>query len=228
MKQSSLFFTILLGLTLLGAQPTVAQTSILNSKHDLSSGSTSGGPKSTSTTEVCVFCHTPHSQSSTTVLWNRTASAATYTVYSSPSMEQTVPVPGSASKNCLGCHDGTVAFNSLLNNPGSGVGTAPTMSANAMTGWDSLGTNLSNDHPVGLVYATSQATDGYLRAASLVGTKVGVTNGTITLPLVGTTTANATLECTSCHDPHGAGAGTSIFLRKPNTGSQICFVCHNK
>ncbi|MFQ5797590.1 MAG: cytochrome c3 family protein [Bacteroidota bacterium] len=205
----------------------VSNAQISNSKHNLSSSSTTTGPKSTNTNEVCVFCHTPHSQSATTVLWNRTASGATYTVYSSPSMEQTVPQPGSASKNCLSCHDGTVAFNSLINSPGSGVGTPPTMSQAAMSGWDSLGTHLSNDHPVGLVYTTHQSTDSDLRAASLVNGKPVVQNGSITLPLVGTATATATLECTSCHDPHGV-TSVPLFQRVANTASQMCFTCHDK
>lgn len=204
----------------------VTNAQIRNSKHDLSSTSATTGPKSTNTNEVCVFCHTPHSQSSTTVLWNRTASAATYTVYSSSSMEATVPQPGNSSKNCLSCHDGTVAFNSLLNNPGSGVGTAPTMSKSAMSGWDSLGTVLSNDHPIGLTYATHQATDLDLRVASLSSSKPVVSFGGVTLPLDGTTTANGTVECTSCHDPHKTTNAT--FLRAANTASQLCFTCHNK
>lgn len=198
---------------------------IVTSKHNLASSSTNT-IKSTNTNEVCVFCHTPHSNQATTVLWNRTGSSATYSVYSSPSMEAAVSQPGSASKNCLSCHDGTVAFNSLLNNPGSGVGTAPTMSAASMTGYDSLGTNLTNDHPIGFVYSTHQATDAHLRAAAATGSKVTVAFGGVTLPLVGTTTANATLECTSCHDPHDGTNGQ--FKRVANTASQMCFTCHNK
>ncbi len=220
---------VLLGV-LIAAQISTAQ--IRNSYHDLSS---SGGQtiKSTNVDEVCVFCHTPHSQSSTTVLWNRTASAATYTVYTSPSMEQTPGQPGNASKNCLSCHDGTVAFNSLLNNPGRGVGTAPTMTASKMSGWDSIGVDLSNDHPVGFVYQTSYSSevtsgDNGLRTAALSGTKVVVSNSGISLPLEGSAVATATLECTSCHDPHKTGAGHPTFLRVANTGSQMCFTCHNK
>lgn len=206
-----------------------ADAQIRNSKHDLSSSSSSTGPGSTDLDQVCVFCHTPHSQSATTVLWNRTEGTG-YTSYSSPSMEQTISGPGSVSKNCLSCHDGVVAFNSLINSPGSGTGTAPTVSPATMTGWDSLGVDLTNDHPVGMAYATSQATDGYLRLQTTVGVKHGVTNidGTDTnrVPLYGTTLATATVECGSCHDPHVTGNGT--FLRMANTKSALCFTCHNK
>ncbi len=197
--------------------------SIRNSKHDLSSTSTTIGAKSTNVDELCVFCHTPHSNQSTTMLWNRTASSATYTVYTSPSMEAAGGQPGSASKNCLSCHDGTVAFNSLINSPG---GVTPTMTSATMSGVNSLGTDLSNDHPIGFVYSTHQGTDPHLRAASASGNKVTVSNGGVTLPLVGTTTANATMECTSCHDPHDGTKGQ--FKRVANSASQMCFTCHNK
>lgn len=207
----------------------VSNAQIRNSKHDLSSSSTTSGPKSTDLNEVCVFCHTPHSNQATTLLWNRTASSATYTVYSSPTMEAAVPQPGGASKNCLSCHDGTVAFNSLINSPGSGAGTLPTVSPARMdtTGFAGLGTRLSNDHPVSFVYATHQGTDGDLRAATLVSGKPAVSFGGVTLPLSGTTTTDAKLECTSCHDPHGV-TGVGQFKRVANTASQMCFTCHIK
>ena len=205
----------------------VTNAQISGSAHDLS---TTGGDVTSSTTQKCVFCHTPHSQSATQYLWNRTASTAGYTMYSSPTMEQTISSPGDASKRCLSCHDGTVAYNSLINNPGSGAtGTAITMSENTMGGWDSLGVDLSNDHPIGMNYSTSQTADAGLRAgADGSGTKnATVTNGTVILPLSGHTYANATVECTSCHDPHNT-TGVTEFLRVPNTGSQICLTCHIK
>jgi predicted CXXCH cytochrome family protein len=181
--------------------------------------------------QVCVFCHTPHSNQSTAILWNRTATGATFTVYSSPTMEGTVPQPASASLRCLGCHDGTVALNSILNSPGSGPGTPPTVTPThidtAGTRLTRLGTDLGNDHPVSFVYATHQATDSKLRAASLVDGKPVVVSGAISLPLSGTATATATLECTSCHDPHGV-TGVPVFQRVANTASQLCFTCHVK
>lgn len=212
--------------SLLLVQVSIAQ--IRNSKHDLSSTSTTTGPKSTNLNETCIFCHTPHTNQTTTLLWNRNYSTATYATYSSATMEATVGQPSGGSKNCLSCHDGTVAFNSLINNVGSGVGTAPTMSAARIdtTGFGGLGTNLTNDHPVSFVYSTHQATDADLRAATTVSGKIVVTNAGVTLPLFGTSTANATMECTSCHDPHNTTNG--LFLQVANTGSQMCFTCHNK
>jgi predicted CXXCH cytochrome family protein len=212
----------------------IGSAQIRNSKHDLSFGSTTTGPKTTTSTytEVCVFCHTPHSTQSSSLLWNRTASSASYAVYSSPTMEQTVSQPGAVSKNCLSCHDGTITLASVVNNPGSGAGTAPVFTAPGKidtTGYTGLGTNLTNDHPIGFVYNTSRLTDADLRIETVAGTKVTVnaTSPTRSLTLYGTTAASATLECGSCHDPHGV-TGVSTFLRVSNSNSELCFTCHVK
>jgi hypothetical protein len=86
--------------------------------------------------EVCVYCHTPHGAgygSQLNVgfppLWNRAINSATaYTTYdaaSSPHFEQTSAntlagqIKG-VSLACLSCHDGTIAFDALINLPGSG------------------------------------------------------------------------------------------------------------
>jgi len=52
----------------------------VNTKHDLSAGSTgasikSQSPASGGTTEICVFCHTPHSASPDAPLWKPFESA---------------------------------------------------------------------------------------------------------------------------------------------------------
>ncbi len=109
---------------------------IVNSSHDMSSTSTTGGPKAVSNTQICYYCHTPHPETSTddpavtnpqggqTPLWNHYLSAkASYGVYSSPSFDALGTdiadlggaVAGSAavSNLCLSCHDGTVGVNTL-------------------------------------------------------------------------------------------------------------------
>lgn len=88
--------------------------------------------KVTGTSEVCVFCHSPHGTSSVVVgmvpLWNRLTSPNTiYTLYSAPNFEESgfdCGVPGCRPKGislaCLSCHDGTIAIDALVNAPGSG------------------------------------------------------------------------------------------------------------
>ncbi len=80
------------------------------------------------TTEVCVFCHTPHGGSSvdqdgSAPLWNRMLPDETgFSVYSSPHFEGSDIgfSPRGVSLACLSCHDGTIALDALVNSPGSG------------------------------------------------------------------------------------------------------------
>ena len=113
---------------------------IRNTKHNLSSLSAndtraSGAPAtlpdgstaSVNTSEVCVYCHTPHNASmqdaqgsALSPLWNRrvgkTAAGAdvAYTRYASTSLESGLPgAPDGSSKLCLSCHDGTIALGNV-------------------------------------------------------------------------------------------------------------------
>ncbi len=148
-----------------------AAEDVRNSKHNLS---TNPDILATGTTEVCVFCHTPHGGDTTVAggaapLWNRNLSTATYTVYTSPNFDAAGTTPGTpkgVSVACLSCHDGTVAFDSLFNFGGSGstdtinftgpyVDTDNTFketdrSAGGPSPYPNLGTNLSNDHPISM------------------------------------------------------------------------------
>ena len=110
------------------------QGGITNTKHNLGGTQNFGrnGPLkpfgwnfTNATTEICVFCHTPHgSDSSAAVpLWNRTLSTATYQTCSdlgTATMDADSAPIGGVSLACLSCHDGTQALNSVLNSPGSG------------------------------------------------------------------------------------------------------------
>jgi len=89
-----------------------------------------------------------------------------------------------------------------------------------------LGTDLRNDHPITIIYETARAaTPTEFNTQAITGTKITV--GTVgPLPLYGSSTATATVECASCHNPHSNAQGS--FLRKSNAGSAICLTCHIK
>ncbi len=154
--------------------------------HNLSTAGP-GTVKATSESQVCVFCHTPHAATpGAAPLWNRAMSGATYTPYTSLSLDANViqgqlDQPGGSSKLCLSCHDGTLAIGNVnvLNGQGSvtqqgtvsipmnGVtlnGTMPP-GAGATTGFTrNLGVNLTSDHPISVSYTSLLATrDGELR-----------------------------------------------------------------
>ncbi len=99
----------------------------------------------TGTTEVCVFCHTPHGGRTDVAgggapLWNRAlppTAPATYNTYDSPNFDNDLGAetagPKGVSLACLSCHDGTIALDALINAPCSGgflsvnrTGAAPT------------------------------------------------------------------------------------------------------
>jgi predicted CXXCH cytochrome family protein len=176
---------------------------IAGTKHNFSSQTWSGAGG-----QICKPCHTPHN-SLTTVsdapLWNHTLTTATFTLYSSSTLNATMGQPNNQSKLCLSCHDGTVALDSF---GGTAGGTFMAGSAN-------LGVDLSNDHPVSFVYNSALATaDGELYDPA-------------STPSVNALLYSGRMECSSCHDPHGK-TGVSKLLRVSNSGSALCLTCHRK
>ena len=183
---------------------------ILGSKHDLSVGG-GGSIKATMESEVCVFCHTPHRAVGDTPLWNRAASGATYTPYSSSTAKAVMGQPTGSSKLCLSCHDGTVALGMVQSR------TAPIQMQGGVTtlppGPSRLGTDLSDDHPVSITYDNAlAAANGQLRPPSSLTDKVRLDH-------------NNQMQCTSCHDSHDDRYGK--FLVQDNNGSALCVTCHN-
>ncbi|MBC5764034.1 cytochrome c3 family protein [Ramlibacter albus] len=227
---------VMIALAVLGLlQPVGAAkiSDVRNTKHNLSA-SGSGTVKATSESQVCVFCHTPHAAENIPAapLWNRKLSGATYTPYTSSSIDaDTVELsagPGGTSKLCLSCHDGTMAIGNVnvLNGtpnvsiPMTGTGTGGTMpvGAGATTGFTrNLGVNLTNDHPISFTYDAALATrDGELRPPD--GTVVGTRSPGVKplLPLQPGPNGGQ-MQCSTCHDPHiretDATKGPAKFLR---------------
>ncbi|MBI5192683.1 MAG: hypothetical protein HZA08_04465 [Nitrospirae bacterium] len=114
---------------------------IRNTKHNLSSIGPAGRNIYTEqTTEICVFCHTPHGASVDAAsqinapIWNRNLSTARYILYdqiwstSFEGFEVNPPKPNTPtgySRLCLSCHDGTIAISTIINTPGSGTSYVP-------------------------------------------------------------------------------------------------------
>lgn len=220
---------------------------ILGGPHDLSSGSAVRNTNTSINGQTCVFCHPPHGGANNIPLWNRTnPTGTTYQLYTSSTSDVTTTgaaIAASVSGACMSCHDGTMALDVLLNVNGlpftpavaftrqagakstyssTGGGTNNLMSG----GLPFLGTDLRNDHPVTIIYETARAaspTQFVSQVVSGVKITVGPTNP---LPLFGSSSATATMECASCHDSHNNSLGN--FLRKSNVGSAICTSCHIK
>ena len=121
---------------------------ILYSRHNLSSygehyqattsvtgTSTSTGilPTAVITTEICVFCHTPHfGKTDSAPLWNRGTAATGYVSYGMTLGGTDVNSVGGSSLACLSCHDGVTTLDNIINKPGKGSRTGGT---GADLGW---------------------------------------------------------------------------------------------
>lgn len=139
-------------------------------------------PNSVITTEVCVFCHTPHfGRTDTAPIWNRGSSATGYVAYGTTIGGTSVTFTastGGSSLACLSCHDGVTTLDNLINKPGKGSRTNGT---GADMGWvfgeigtgDTIGdTSAGGDTPGGATKATSRlnigaANDGVRDAANV-------------------------------------------------------------
>jgi len=264
--------------------------------------------------ETCVYCHTPHgaNRQINAPLWNRTINNVdNYSIYDSPTtlgLEGRLNLPGPSSLTCLSCHDGTIAIDSVLNMPGSGLAPGSNLrnlevgSPNGafLDSWAAansnnmgptgshfalgpepgtgesiggcsvchqlssdivdfapdfsafiLGTNLRNDHVVGITYPTTfgPGIDYNEPEVTVLGKwSFFDSNGNrfaekdeVRLYDSGNGPA---VECASCHDPHGIPSNNGAvsefipsFLRISNSTpnnegiggpSGLCLTCHAK
>ncbi len=216
---------------------------ILNTKHNLSVTGP-GTIKATTETEVCVFCHIPHNARPGKPLWNREMPQSAYIMYESEYLKRTnypLPAdlgitegtPGSLSRQCLSCHDGTVAVggvyivrgsilgNTLIDMIGVNAdGTMPT------TAEGFIGTDLSIHHPVGIEYDPTNVKNFD------VGSKTIELKTVPDAPLkLYTYNGKQYVECSSCHDPHIENMKFLRVTSGANHGENVkntCISCHDK
>lgn len=177
-------------------------------RHNLSAAGR-GAVKAPGLSQTCVFCHTPHRAAQARALWNRDLEPVIYKLYESSTLEARLKQPTGASRLCLSCHDGTTALGRLRRAPrGRPVSLGP------VAGAASLGTDLSDDHPISFVYDAALAL------------KQGALADPSTLP--GTLPLDSTnqLQCTTCHDAHEDRYRK--FLRMDDRGGALCTACHRQ
>ena len=206
-----------------------AAGSIVGTAHDMRTYFNSGIGI---TTQVCVYCHTPHMSAGRTQdpLWNHTLSTqGSYGIYSSSTMNAAptsmTGTDGSVGSLCMSCHDGTISVNTLWKAPVDGavgstrnaLGTTVLNASNqiASASGGNFGTDLSNEHPVNFTYD-----------AALIGQDKGL-NPVASVVASGLPLFSASsVQCATCHNVHD---NTNIpFLRVDNAASTLCLVCHIK
>ncbi len=209
--------------------------SIVGSKHDLST-TNYYGDYSGATTQICIFCHTPHGgDQGIGPLWNRRITdTSSFTLYGGVTGK-----PNNPTMVCLSCHDGVSGegdmsavnaydTHNIINNPGSGLDNHPVdpnckACHHGMFGlgggmypdkvWR-IGPDLSNDHPVSVSYSSAE------------GRFPGQFNAAQSVIAAGLKLPGGNVECVSCHDVHNPANGT--FLRLKNSDSSLCKTCHLK
>jgi Doubled CXXCH motif (Paired_CXXCH_1) len=200
----------------------VARAGISGSKHDF-------GQFGWAKNQICLPCHAPHNTivkdaSGTVVagpLWNHTLSTATYDLYYNDAGQKVQGKVDTNSILCLSCHDGTVAVDSF----GGGAGTQQLTAG-------LLGTDLTNDHPIGEAAVWPNPNPSYMVDPTLRDAQ-GI------MPLRVLADGRKAVGCTSCHEPHNrknqnnmlwvnnAGAATTVDGRAVS-GSALCMNCHKK
>jgi predicted CXXCH cytochrome family protein len=180
---------------------------MVGSAHDFSGEGWSGS-------QICIVCHTPHSADTSQAnapLWNHETTTASYTTYSSPTMDVLPQQPRPISKLCLSCHDGSVAVDSFGGMTG---GTFIVGDAN-------LETDLSDDHPVSVEWQHQTVRTSPFCANCHFGPPREIVffrpggSGAIWI------------ECATCHDVHNT-TGLPNLLRRTIVSSELCLTCHEK
>ncbi|MBI5453057.1 MAG: hypothetical protein HY956_00345 [Deltaproteobacteria bacterium] len=215
-----------------------AASGIASARHNLGGFSMHIG--AVGTTEICVFCHTPHHTNTANNLrpmWNRGTSAPTsFTAYGTTIAGTTIANTdiGSTSLACLSCHDGVTTFDNLVNAPGkSGITTGGTdrgytfydfgtVVSDFMTSSRlNIGLNLSNDHPVSVTYNAGTAAG--LRATN---TTISAIDLTSELNTSATTYDNGNLT-KNLWAVKGFVSDTATIADLLRSGKVECSSCHD-
>ena len=201
------------------------QSGVAGTVHNLSV-SGPGEIKSLTETEICKFCHIPHSAVVPAPLWGHRMSEGQR--YEVPEMGRATgggtpaPQPDGASRMCLSCHDGTVALGDVAGEPRPINMAGTQMLQHGQRGY--IGSDLSGSHPISFVlkdngdaFGNGQ-TDMYVKP-------VNVIRGDPDVRL----DKQGKMQCTTCHDPHAdryyQPGRVPRFWVKP-TLEEVCFTCH--
>jgi predicted CXXCH cytochrome family protein len=186
-----------------------ASAAITNSAHDfVNNGYVVPAPSS-----ACIFCHVPHGGQTTVAglpLWAPGRNLTNPTAFYSGLRNGTIvitSVDAKGTQTCLGCHATGAAAD---------MGTTTGLPPNASSGRQLIvGTDISNDHPVG---------DQVIITFGANGMQPAIVLGGLTL-----VSGVSSMQCSTCHDVHNTTAYVQpgSKLLRSYTGD-FCIACHNK
>lgn len=204
-----------------------------NNPHNLSSlSSNSVRAMDGETTEICVFCHTPHGATPQTPLWSRPdpVRMGSFTTYNSTILDASgvfaiagiaesqygvnLPpgeeYPNGATKLCLSCHDGVTSIGVLANGQSIAM-TSDTITSPTMY-WDPLnpgagtllspGMDFSKSHPVSFVYDAVVVPQINALKTDLGGGDEYKLPAAASRIKLESRAGKTWMQCTSCHEPH--------------------------
>lgn len=227
-----------------------ANAAITTTKHNLSASSTnytrSQATTAGGTSQICVFCHTPHHALDQRFIWNHAASSNTTWTWGTGSATGTsagTVLPTNPANlpsfKCISCHDGSVAIgqvnevfnestgvvNSSYSIPMQGDVNAAYQLTNS-TYEVGVGGNMNGNHPIGIPYPGQSPYNGISSGAGIIISQFQASPTNVELfqdPNGGT---GKGVECGSCHAVHGSI--NPMLLRDAITSSQLCLDCHIK
>lgn len=217
---------LLLAFVLAAGRPLHGQQEMVSATLHNLSVSGPGAIRSLTETEVCKFCHIPHSPVLPDPLWGHALSQVqSYQVpeiHAGGAARGPAPQPDGSSRLCLSCHDGTVALGDVAGEPQPIQMLGGQRLEPGRGGF--LGTDLSGSHPVSFVVLDGgaepggEATDMGVRPLSAIQT-----DGDVRLD------GQGKMQCTSCHDPHSdryyQPGRVPHFWVKPSI-EDVCLTCH--
>lgn len=209
--------------TATGVARAQAGGSVVDTLHNLSV-SGPGEIRAATETQVCRFCHVPHTAVVPEPLWgHRLSDAAAYAVPDVTGAGRAIrpaPQPNGSSRLCLSCHDGTVA----LGDVGRGGNLAMRGAQRLAPGHRGfLGTDLSGSHPISIPMPRTDpgADDGSdmgLRPLQALAADPDVKLDD-----------EGRIQCTTCHDPHSDrnyAPGRVPHFWVKSTVEDVCLACH--
>jgi predicted CXXCH cytochrome family protein len=190
--------------------------------------------------DPCVYCHLPDNADVTALVgagaqikdWNRFLPDTDYQLYDSDSLSSRPKGLGPESLVCLSCHDGSMAVDMVVSKPagwrpdeeaplhmrmakGGGMDRC-TQCHDGITAHKMdnviIGSDLRDDHPVGMKYPGTFDNPDYFRPAGGGRFSNGVR------------LFDGRVECASCHNVHDPQI--SPFMRVEQ--KKLCLTCHNK
>jgi hypothetical protein len=200
--------------------------------------------------DLCGPCHMAHGSDPANQLiplWSHETINATWLLFSSPYLTP-MGQPDGASKACLSCHDGTIAYNQLK-------GQVPDGQPSLLVQGDYVIGNVNGNHdlrgahPISFSYVAAvnlSPTNSLKLPSEALTTTLPAGNNLINQTVQAAFLNNGKVQCTSCHDVHRQKGDSGLSSNKPinaqphnpllvayglaqdGTGSALCRSCHNK